>query len=73
MSQLAVEQVVTRASGDEHFVNQFLTKPEQALSSYDLTSEETETLKSMDQERILRAASRTEDAPYCVVAKVTRV
>lgn len=73
MSQTAVAEIVSRSSSDEQFVNLFLTEPDRALSSYDLTAEEQETLKSMDQERILKAANREPDARYCVVARVTRV
>lgn len=73
MSQLAVENVVLRSTNDEQFVSAFLADPEQALSSYDLTHEEKEILKSMDQERILRASGRETDVKYCVVATVSRV
>lgn len=67
MSQLAVNEIVSRSTTDERFAAQFLTQPDHVLSSYDLTGEERDILKSMDQERILRAAGRSGEASYCVV------
>jgi hypothetical protein len=73
MSQSAVNEIVTRSTTDDRFAAQFLTDADRALSSYDLTSEERNILKSMDQERILRAAGRSGDASSVIIHACDRV
>lgn len=48
MSDQAVQKIIDRAVKDEAFRQQLFTDPDTALSEYDLTAAELETLKGLD-------------------------
>jgi hypothetical protein len=50
VSQDAVSQIIGRAVVDAEFRESLFSNPDQALESYDLTHDEVEALKNLQQE-----------------------
>lgn len=49
MSETTVKEIVNRAIEDEAFRTLLFSNPQSALESYDLTDEEREMLKNLDE------------------------
>jgi hypothetical protein len=69
MSQETVVEVITKALVDTEFRSQLLAEPAAALSGYDLTEEERESLTALQEDAFDAFASEVEER----VSKVTPI